>query len=401
MRLAVLLLVVVGVWVSGCGPAARPPEPGTAPAAPASGTPAPTSAVPAASSLATVPVENRREGGESAKVIDYVAPEVFPDLATLKAASDLVIRGRSESADRFAIVELPVNRLQVDPSTVLLRLIQQPPDAPPLHSDPPLVAGEEYVLFLRSFWGANSDRFRAGDHTFRPIGGPQGQWLVRDGVVSQQAEVPLKKALDGKPVDRFLAELKAAPDLRALGAALLQRHGWSPGELEAYMDVVASTAVLERDSEYRARLDASRGIGLDFAPYQGRQVLRLIYHLDPGGLDGCVLVADGKAVGAWLRIGGRGLIFRLDRREEALAALSGPKVEPSPAPGTLHQPDAASGTRPESARPTEAPVGANSPGALPTATPASMPTVSPAGTPTADGGPRDILDRLIGAQVQR
>lgn len=96
------------------------------------------------------------------------------------------------------------------------------------------------------------------------------------------------------------------------------------------MDDVASAAVLERDAEYRARLEASRGIGLDFVPYQGRQVLRLIYRLDSRGLDGWALVADGKAIGAWLRIPGRGLIFRLDRHEEALAAVADPRVRPSP-----------------------------------------------------------------------
>ncbi len=343
MRMNLLLLAVMTFAALSCGPAAAPPTP-----------PGATKGA-GDSAIATVPVEYQREGGDSAKVIDYVAPEIFPDLTTLVAASDLVLRGRALEQDRFAVTDVLVSRLGVEAGTVRLRLIQQPPDAPPLHSDPPLTPGQEYFLFARAFWSPLSDQFRRS-HTFRPIGGPQGQWLVPDGRVVQEAEVPLK-ARSGETAERFAAEVKGSPDLRGMAASLLWKYGWKGRETYVRMETVPSVMVLEGSAYYRATLEASRVIGLDFASYAGRPALWMNYQLEPDGLQGCVLVADGAVRGAWLRVEGTDRIVRLDHREEALGAATNPRVSATPTPilKPLDQPDPA-GSRPETpARPTTAP----------------------------------------------
>ncbi len=262
----------------------------------------------------------------------WVTPEVFPDLATLLAATDLTVRGRAMGPGELAIEEILLNRLGVDPAQAELRLIQVPPDAPALLNDPPLVPGEEYILFLRSFYGAGSEHFEQGDRSFRPVGGAQGQWLVRDGRVVQSADVPLK-ARSGEPVDAFVGGIVAAPDLRGLAGALLARYGWAVGEPDTVrLQALATAEAIACGADAQAWVAASRAIGLDWAPHAGQPALYLHYLLDPRGLTATVLVAEGRPIGAFLRAGEWGLVFALDQREAALAALADPGLRPTPTP---------------------------------------------------------------------
>jgi len=75
-------------------------------------------------------------------------PEVFQDLPSLAAAADLIIRGRATGQHQFQITAPGVNRLNVALPEVRLRLMDLLPGGPPLYGDPPLVAGQEYLLFL-------------------------------------------------------------------------------------------------------------------------------------------------------------------------------------------------------------------------------------------------------------
>lgn len=271
----------------------------------------------------------------------WVVPEVFPDLSTLTVAAELAVRGRATGADQLAIEQVLLNRLGVDPTQVELRLIQQPPDAPALLSDPPLVLGEEYILFLHSFYGFGSERYRQGDRTFRPVGGPQGQWRLQDGQVLQAADVPLK-AQSGMAVAAFVEAIRTAPDPRIAAAALLKQHGWAPGEpLSVRLQAVPTAEAIARTGEVQDWLTASRAIGLDWAPYAGQQALWLQYSLGPGELrfgqgtdevTATVLVAQARPIGAWLRAGGWMLVFPIDRPTEALAAAVNPELRPTPTP---------------------------------------------------------------------
>ncbi len=286
---------------------------------------------------ATVPASADQE----VALASWVMPEVYPDLATLTAATELAVRGRATGADQFAIEEVLLNRLGVDPAQVKLRLIQQPPDAPALLSDPLLVPGEEYILFLHSFYGFGSEQYRQGDRTFRPVGGPQGQWPLQGGQVMQSADVPLK-AQSGMAVAAFVETIRTAPDPRIASVALLKQHGWAPNQpWTVRIQALPTAEAIARTGDYQDWLVASRAIGLDWAPYAGQQVLWLQYSLGPGelrfgqGIDevsATVLVAQARPIGAWLRAGGWMLVFPLDRRDEALAAAVDPNLRPTPTP---------------------------------------------------------------------
>lgn len=243
-------------------------------------------------------------------------PEVFPDLATLAAAADAVIRGRAIAPDQFQITSHVINRLHVAIPEIQLRLMDPQPGGPPLYGDPPLVMGQEYLLFLRTVDGANSRRFVAGDRTFKPVGGPQGQWRIQDGKVSQPADVPLK-GRNGETVDAFVGGI-AASDLRGNAVALLRQYGWSPG----YASWVRQQQVGRLPGP---TLEASRAIGLDPDSLADKYVLWMSYPVDGGPvnapLEATVLMLDGDIVGAWVNKGGHHA-FSLDQQEEAWAATT-------------------------------------------------------------------------------
>jgi len=279
-----------------------------------------------------VPVTSETLGGGA--TASYVGPEIFPDLATLGAAADLVVRARARTPDQIAISEVYLNRLNADPAAVRLRLKELPSDAPPLLGDPPLQAGAEYLLFLRSFYGAA--KFSDGDQTFGVVGGPQGQWKLRNGQVFMEADAPLG-ARSGESLETILADLRGT-DLRKEAAELLERHGWGKMPMDRAIEQRLSPP--ERlASEYDVQdwLAASRAIGLDFSPYAGQRVLWMLHGADTwaggrGGVAATVLVTSEGPVGAWLRAGRHGLVFSLNQQQQALVAAADPSLGPTPTP---------------------------------------------------------------------
>lgn len=192
-----------------------------------------------------------------------------------------------------------------------------------------VVPGEEWVLFA----SRADERNGPGDgrEHYLTLGGPQGQFRIRGGLVSG----PFYKFADvvhgyeGAPIAELLADLTRVPALDRAGArTMLGDRGWTIQSEARLSDLSLPSG---RDSPWRTGTfgdvaDAATRGGADLTPYLGRtvQVARFwLEHAPPAAVlyEGTIVLGDGKPVGGWIVVmqDDRWRVFALTERAQALA----------------------------------------------------------------------------------
>jgi len=192
-----------------------------------------------------------------------------------------------------------------------------------------VVPGEEWVLFA----SRADDRNGPGDgrEPYLTLGGPQGQFRIRDGVVAG----PFYKfaqavhSYEGAPVGELLADLARVPMLDRVGArAMLSDRGWTIQSDAMLSDLPLPSG---RDSPggmgaIGDMVDAAARGGSDLVPLLGRtvQIARFwLEHPPPDAVlyEGTIVLSDGRPVGGWIVVmrDDRRRVFALTERVQALA----------------------------------------------------------------------------------
>lgn len=192
-----------------------------------------------------------------------------------------------------------------------------------------VVPGEDWLLFAYRW----DDRYGPDDgrEHYLTLGGPQGQFRIRGGVVSGPFHTFARAVhgYEGASIAELLDDLARVPPLDRVGArAMLSDRGWAvPGE------AILSDLELPSDREAQWWPDTFGGIsdaaargGSDLAPYLGRtvQVTRFWLENAPPATvlyQATIVLSDGKPVGGWIVAGrdDRSQVFALTERAQALA----------------------------------------------------------------------------------
>lgn len=191
-----------------------------------------------------------------------------------------------------------------------------------------VVPGEEWVLFAYRA----DDRNGPGDgrEHYLTLGGPQGQFRIRDGVVSG----PFYKfaqavhSYEGAPVGELLADLARVPMLDRVGArAMLSDRGWTLQSDAMLSDLpLPSGRAPGETGTLGDMVDAAARGGSDLVPLLGRtvQIARFwLEHAPPAAVlyEGTIVLSDGRPVGGWIVVmrDDRRRVFALTERAQALA----------------------------------------------------------------------------------
>jgi len=192
--------------------------------------------------------------------------------------------------------------------------------------------GEDWLLFAYRW----DDRYGPGDGRdhYLTLGGPQGQFRIRDGVVSGPFYTfgRAVHGYEGAPVGEVLDDLARVAPLDHAGARdMLTDRGWTvQGEAILSDDELPSG----RDSSwwpdtFGSIIDAAARGGSDLGPYLGRTVQVARFWLEnapPAAVlyQATIVLIDGKPVGGWI-IAGRddrsqiSQVFAVTERAQALA----------------------------------------------------------------------------------
>lgn len=195
-----------------------------------------------------------------------------------------------------------------------------------------VVPGEDWLLFGSRL----DDRYGPGDgrEHYLTLGGPQGQFRIRGGVVSGPFHTFARAVhgYEGASIAELLDDLARVPPLDRVGArATLSDRGWV-----VQGEPILSDFELPSDREaqwwpdtFGGIIDAAARGGSDLAPYLGRTVQVAQFWLEnapPATVlyQATIVLSDGRPVGGWI-IAGRdsgsqvSQVFALTERGPALA----------------------------------------------------------------------------------